>query len=76
MLRLQITFAITVCLGLLLPLQLLTEDFRTTFNDAQFQIPGPTAVEKMQNLVGAVEDLKIGQQSALFYNLGGRRGGR
>ena len=63
-------------LALVLPLQLLTQEFRTTFHDAQFQIPGVTAVEQMQNLVDAILDLRPGQQQALFYNLSGQKNRR
>lgn len=62
-------------LDLLLPLQLLTQDFRTMFNDPQFQIRGATVVEQMQNLVGEVLNLPRGQQQQLFIGLGGHKRG-
>lgn len=56
---------------LVLPLQVLTQDFRTTFKDPTFQIRGATSVEQMQNLVSEILDLPRGQQQKLFINLGG-----
>ena len=61
-------------LDLLLPLHLLTQDFRTTFKDSTFQIRGATPVEQMQNLVSEILDLPRGQQQRLFIELGGHKG--
>lgn len=61
-------------LDLLLPLHLLTQDFRMTFNDPHFRIRGVTAVDQMQNLVAEILDLPRGQQQQLFIGLGGHKG--
>ena len=61
-------------LDLVLPLQVLTEDFRKTFHSPHFQIRGATAVEQMQNLVAGILDLPRGEQQHLFINLGGHKG--
>ena len=59
---------------LVIPLQVLTLDFRTTFKDSTFQIRGATPVEQMQNLVSEILDLPRGQQQRLFIELGGHKG--
>ena len=61
-------------LDLMLPLQILTEDFRKTFHAPHFQIRGATAVEQMQNLVAGILDLPRGEQQHLFVNLEGHKG--
>jgi len=38
-------------LDLVLPLQLLTQTFRTAFNDPEFEIRGRTVIEQQQNLI-------------------------
>jgi septal ring factor EnvC (AmiA/AmiB activator) len=53
------------------PLHLLTEDFRTTFRDSQFVIPGDNAVEQMQNLLNEIMDFPRGLKQPLFLSLGG-----
>jgi hypothetical protein len=60
-------------IGLLLPLHVLTEEYRVTFKDPSFQIRGGTSVEQMQNFVSEVLDLPRGQQQNLFIKLGGQR---
>lgn len=59
---------------LVLPLQVLTLDFRKTFNDPTFEIRGATPVEQMQNLVSEILDLPRGQQQQLYIDLGGHKG--
>ncbi len=61
-------------LDLLLPIHLLTQEFRMTFNDPHFRIRGVTAVDQMQNLVAEILDLPRGQQQQLFIGLGGHKG--
>lgn len=60
-------------LGLLLPLHVLTEEYRSTFKDTGFQIHGGTSVEQMQNFVSEVLELPRGQQQNLFIKLGGNK---
>ncbi len=60
-------------LGLVLPLHVLTEEYRVTFKDPGFQIRGGTSVEQMQNFVSEVLDLPRGQQQNLFIKLGGHK---
>jgi hypothetical protein len=47
---------------------------RTMFRNATFEIPGATPMEQLQSLLNALEDLKKGQQRAIFKGLGGTPG--
>jgi len=49
-----------------LPLQLLTQTFRTAFNDPEFEIRGRTVIEQQQNLILEILNLPRGQQQELF----------
>ena len=59
---------------LLVPLQALTQAWRTTFRDPQFEIRGATSVEQLQNLVLEILELPRGEQQKLFMGLGGHKG--
>ena len=52
-----------------LSLNLLEEDFRATFHDPVFEIPGNNSEEKLENLVQAIIDLNKGRKMGLYKAL-------
>lgn len=54
---------------LTMSLDLLEEDFRSTFKDPGFTIPGNSAEEKLENLVQAIIGLKKGRKRGLYKTL-------
>jgi hypothetical protein len=55
------------------PIGRLTDHFRTVFHAPEYQIPGATAPEQLENVVTGIQKLNIAQQQALYLNLGGSR---
>jgi hypothetical protein len=47
--------------------------FGSLFHNSEYEIPGATPSEQIQNLANAIHRLNYGQQQALFFNLGGRK---
>jgi hypothetical protein len=55
------------------PIGRLTEHFQTVFNAPQYQIPGASAPEQLENVVTGIQNLNVAQQQALYLQLGGTR---
>jgi sugar lactone lactonase YvrE/cell division protein FtsB len=47
-------------------------DFRNTFRDAGFAIPGATPMVQLQNLINATLGLEKGRKMGIYQNLGGK----
>jgi hypothetical protein len=60
-------------LALVRPIGRLTEHFQTVFNAPQYQIPGASAPEQLENVVTGIQKLNFAQQQALYLQLGGTR---
>lgn len=50
----------------------LQDDFRTTFNNSTFVVPGATLLQQYETIIAAIMQLNKGQKMGLYTNLGGK----